>query len=96
LSFVFFHVITLRLDTHLHRLIVPSNVFSTLNITSVTELSLSGNQPLANVHRLQWNIAADGQLLPSAPADAMLSESGPIVVLTAMSIRTFEITFVRK
>jgi len=68
-----------------------AGLFPAFNITSVEEMTVSGNQPLAGVPPITYTLA-DGStvtlpVVPTPPAGAALT-----VTLTPMQIRTFMVT----
>ena len=58
-------------------------------IASVSELSLTANQPLSSIHRLQWKSADGADMAKAVPPPPV----GPAynVTLTPMQFRTFEV-----
>ena len=69
-----------------------ATIFAGVTITACTEMTISGNQPLANVPKTTYAVQGGGPsstlpIVPPAPAGASLT-----VTLTAMQIRTFMCT----
>jgi lysosomal alpha-mannosidase len=67
-----------------------ATMFEQVTIDSIEEMSLTGNQPLKDIHRLQWNTVNGPTQTPHEPLDPT---AGLSVTLSAMQIRTFKITF---
>lgn len=76
-----------------------NNLFATLKITAVTELSLTANQPVAamRARKLAWStVEEDGTVVHAQDAvvdvPAPVTVDAPVVVLNPLQIRTFELT----
>lgn len=70
-------------------------LFSSLNITSVVELTLGANQKLSEAHRLQWNIKGHGATSGDMASFVIpVDPTALIVTLKPMQIRTFQVFFV--
>lgn len=66
-----------------------ATLFADLKVASVEEMSLTANQPLSNVHRLQWKTE---DAVPVPERDIFPTGAPGPVTLNAMQIRTFMLT----
>lgn len=64
------------------------NLFTNLQPISYVETSLTGNQPISEMKRLQWNVAGESKAKDQRP-----EASGWSIVLTPMSFRTFLVRY---
>jgi len=67
-----------------------TNLFVHRIPTELTELTLSANQPLAELHRLSWNI--QNEPLPTSDPE-VVPVTDFVITLSAMDIRTFNVRF---
>ena len=64
-----------------------NSLFSNLSIVQITEMTLTGNTPLSELSRLQWNTDSE------APSPKFIPTQDGLVVLNPMDIRTFIVQF---
>jgi lysosomal alpha-mannosidase len=65
-----------------------SSLLSTISIVSCTEMSLTANQKLSNVHRMTWRTESNGEARYT-PTRTPFDVGSFIVTLNPMDIRTF-------
>ncbi|XP_069124923.1 lysosomal alpha-mannosidase-like [Argopecten irradians] len=70
-----------------------ANLFTTFNVTSMTELTLGANMVLSDLHRLQWNTTdTREESTQDGSTDSEVSDVGSMdVKLKPMQIRTYQV-----
>ena len=67
-------------------------LFTSFEMSSPVESSLSANQPLSNIHRLVWNTnEPSSSAVAPAPVQAAVEDEDDIIVLTARALRTWTV-----
>jgi len=71
-------------------------VFAHLDVVSITEMSLTANQPITDIHRLNWrtvDVEYPGAKTVNPVDYGMIPIVGTVITLRPMEIRTFLVRF---